>query len=153
MTKNWMLPEAIDYYRGQGAPGNQQALIALLREAQEESGGAIPAVAVEEIAAEYQIKETFLQAIIKRFPSLRSQEAPHRLEVCGGPHCGKSRVLANFAEKSYGVKSGVTCWEAGFSYQVTGCMRNCGCGPNLKWDGVLYSKADPDLLRRLVEGK
>ena len=39
---SWDLKEAIDYYRRQGAPGDQTALRNLLGEIQSEQGGAIP---------------------------------------------------------------------------------------------------------------
>ena len=45
MTQDWTLEEALAYYRRQGAPGEQGALVALLREVQEERGGALPAAA------------------------------------------------------------------------------------------------------------
>ena len=41
MTQDWTLEEALAYYRRQGAPGEQGALVALLREVQEERGGAL----------------------------------------------------------------------------------------------------------------
>ena len=51
MTQDWTLEEALAYYRRQGAPGEQGALVALLREVQEERGGALPAADLAEIAA------------------------------------------------------------------------------------------------------
>jgi NADH:ubiquinone oxidoreductase subunit E len=30
-------------------------------------------------------------------------------------------------------------------------MRQCGKGPNLKWDGQIYNRADPELLKKLLE--
>ena len=36
-----IIREIIEYYRGQGAPQDQQMLIALMREAQEEAGGVL----------------------------------------------------------------------------------------------------------------
>ena len=68
---NWNLQEALAYYGRQGAPGDQTALTALLREVQEEHGGAIPGSLLSDIAEYYQIKESFLQAVIRRIPSLK----------------------------------------------------------------------------------
>ena len=82
MTQDWTLEEALAYYRRQGAPGEQGALVALLREVQEERGGALPAADLAEIAAALSLRDTFLSAIIRRYPGLRTEEAPHRL--CGG---------------------------------------------------------------------
>lgn len=155
MGQDWTLREAADYYRRQGAPGNQQALVSLLREVQGERGGAIARGDLEEIAGCYQIRLSFLEAIVRRFPSLRMETARHNLELCGGINCGKrgARQLAQFVESTYGVKSGGESRRGGFTYHVAGCMHNCGRGPNAKWGGVLYEKADKALLRSLIEGE
>ena len=46
----WELKDAVSYYKKQGAPGDQSALISLLREIQEEFG-AIPAHLLPEAAS------------------------------------------------------------------------------------------------------
>ena len=127
----WDLQEALDYYKKQGAPGDQTALIALLREVQEEHGG-IPAWCVEQCALSLKVKESFLLAVIRRIPGLRLMDR-HVLELCAGPNCGKhtDKVTVKFVP----------------------CMRMCGKGPNLKWDGKLIHGADEALLRRLLEGE
>lgn len=154
MESNWELQEAISYYRTQGAPAAQEALVALLREVQSENGGVLPDAALSEIAAAYGLRETFLSAIVRRYPSLRPQQAPHRLELCGGANCTRqsSAALRSAVEAAYGVKNGGISAAGGFSFRVTGCMKNCGKGPSLKWDGRLFAKATPELLHRLVSG-
>lgn len=140
----WDLDEALTYYREQGAPGSQNALINLLREAQQENGGGIPSWILGRTAETYCVKESYLLAIIKRIPSLRVENT-HCLELCCGPNCGKRAALANFVEKTYGrnLKK--------ITVKYSGCMRMCGKGPNIKWDGTLYHQADEKLVRRLVE--
>ena len=69
----------------------------------------------------------------------------HVLEICGGPNCSKRAKLAAFVESTYGTK------PQQFTLRYTGCMRMCGKGPNLKWDGKVYNGADEALIRRLVE--
>lgn len=140
---DWNLEEALQYYRRQGAPGDQAALVSLLRELQQESGGSIPLWTLQRIADSYQIRESFLQAIVKRIPALRLENT-HTLELCCGPNCGK-RDLLTFVEKTYGKD------PKAFTLKRTGCMRMCGKGPNCKWDGVLYHNVDETLIRRLVE--
>jgi NADH:ubiquinone oxidoreductase subunit E len=138
----WNLQEALDYYKKQGAPGDQTALIALLREVQEEHGG-IPAWCVEQCALSLKVKESFLLAVIRRIPGLRLMDR-HVLELCAGPNCGKHTHLAALAEKLATDKVTV---------KFVPCMRMCGKGPNLKWDGKLFHGADEALLRRLLEGE
>ena len=140
--------EIIEYYRAQGAPQDQQMLIALLREVQQEAGGTLAQAALSEIADQLGMKTTMLHALIRRVPSLRMDNAAHRLEICGT--CRAGAKLRDEIERTYGVKSGAVCEAAGFSYHVTPCMKNCRNGPSIKWDGMLHSHADMELVRKLV---
>ena len=137
---NWDLNEAIAYYRGQGAPGDQNALRNLLAEVQQESGGAIPGYLLPQIAAALGTKESFLTAIIRRIPSLRLKDC-HVLEVCAGPNCSRRGQLAQLAEK----------YRGRVEVKLVPCMRQCGKGPNLRFDGTLYNGADEALLASLME--
>ena len=112
------------------------------------------AAAVAEIAAAYGLRESFLTAVLRRYPSLRTQQAPHRLEICGGPNCARqssARLMAHI-ERTYGVRSGGISQTGGFSYRVIGCMKHCGKGPNLKWDGQIYNGVTPERVDRLIRG-
>lgn len=140
----WELKEAAAYYKKQGAPADQTALVAFLREMQEEFG-TIPGGLLPEAAALLGTKESFLLAMIRRQPRLRLGEA-HVLELCAGPNCGKSTALAALAEQLCAGRQEVTL-------RFRPCMRQCGKGPNLKWDGVLYNRADAALLQTLLEKK
>ncbi len=136
------LKEAAAYYKRQGAPADQTALTGLLREIQEEFGG-IPSGILPEAAQLLGTKESFLLAVIRRQPRLRLADT-HVLELCAGPNCGKSADLAAMAEKLCAGKPGITL-------RFTPCMRQCGKGPNLKWDGKIHNRADETLLRKLLE--
>ena len=91
------MEEILAYYRKQGAPGDQTALVSLLKEVQAQYG-AVPQWAVGKIAEHYGIKESFILAVVKRIPSLRLENT-HLLELCAGPNCGKHTALAAVAEK------------------------------------------------------
>lgn len=138
----WNMEEAINWYKKMGAPSDQSALLELLRELQLENGGAIPKAALPALAEGLSVKESFLAAVIRRFPSLRISDV-HTLELCAGPNCGKAAALAAAAEK--------LCAQKGVKFSYTGCMRMCGKGPNLKLDGKLYHRADPEMLQKLLE--
>ena len=139
----WDLQEAVQYYKKQGAPGDQNALVGLLREVQAEYAG-IPGYVLPEIAEKLGTKESLLHALIRRIPSLRLLNS-HCLELCAGPNCSRRAQLAAFVENTYGTK------PKEFALKYVPCMRLCGKGPNLKWDGKLYHQADESLIRRLVE--
>ena len=135
------MKEILDYYRRQGAPGDQTALVGLLKELQQ-TYGAVPKWAVGEIAEEYKVKESFILAVVKRIPSLRLQDT-HLLQLCAGPNCGKHTALAAEAEKLCKLKD--------VELKYMGCQRMCGKGPNIRFDGKLYHKATVELLRELLE--
>lgn len=140
----WNLEEAISYNKKQGAPSDQSALVSLLREVQQENGGAIHKSALPAMAEGLGVKESYLLAVIRRIPSLRLSDM-HTLELCAGPNCGKHAALAAAAEK--------LCKGKNVTLKFVPCMRLCGKGPNLKWDGTLYHKADEALIKRLLEEK
>ena len=137
---SWSLEEAITYYKKQGAPADQNALISLLREVQQENGGSIPKSMLPAIAQGCGVKEALLHALIRRLPSLRLNDRSC-LEICAGPNCGKHTSLAAFAEKN--------CDHV--TVKFVPCMRMCGKGPNIRWNGELFHRADEALLRRLME--
>ena len=139
----WELEEAVAYYKKQGAPGDQAALVSLLREIAGENGGAIPAFLLAQAAQQLQVKESYLLAVVRRIPSLRLAEV-HCLELCAGPNCGKHTALLEYAEQ--------LCRRSGGKLQVktVPCMRMCGKGPNVKFDGDLHHKATKELLDQLA---
>lgn len=137
---SWNLEEALSYYKKLGAPNDQTAVISLLREVQGEFG-AVPAGLLPQIAQGLGAKEALLQALIRRIPSLRL-DSSHTLELCAGPNCGKAKALADFAQKA--------CAGKPVSLRFTPCMRMCGKGPNLRWDGQLHHKADEKLIAQLI---
>ena len=139
---NFDLKEAIDYYRRQGAPGDQNALRNLLAEVQEANDGAIPGFLLPTIAEGLGTKESFLAALIRRIPSLRLSDT-HILELCAGPNCGKCTALADCAEKLQK--------ECGYTLKYIGCMRMCGKGPNIRWDEKVYHGVSEAFLKELVK--
>lgn len=135
------MEEMLKYYGSQGAPGDQTALVSLLKEVQQ-TYGAIPRWAIAQSAEYYRVKESFLLAIIKRIPSLRLRDS-HLLELCAGPNCGKHTKLAAAAEE--------LCKRKGVTMKYIGCQRMCGKGPNIRYDGKLYHQASWQLLQELLE--
>ena len=137
------LSELIAQYKALGAPGDQNALISLLRQVQQENGGSIPRSALPPIADGCGVRESFLLAIIRRIPSLRLADR-HTLELCAGPNCGKHAALARCAEEICKENPRITL-------KFVPCMRRCAKGPNLRWNGTLYSGATEELLRSLTD--
>jgi len=139
----WTLEEAVSYYRRLGAPGDQNAVISLLAEIQQEMGGSIPPAAVSRAAQLLPAREALLLALIRRIPRLRLG-SEHLLELCAGPNCSKAKELAQAAEALARKRSDIRL-------KYVPCLRQCGKGPNLRWDGTLHNKGDILLLQKLSE--
>ena len=137
------MDEILEYYRRQGAPSDQTAVIGLLRELQSLYGGSIPQWVPEVVAEKLGTKPGLLLALIRRIPSLRLGEG-HLLELCAGPNCGKHTHLLRLAEELAKGRSDVTV-------KTIPCQRLCGKGPNIRYDGVLHHKADEALIRDLLK--
>lgn len=136
---NWSLEETIAYYKTLGT--DQNMILNLLKEIQRENGGSIPLFALSQVTESFGVKESFLLALIRRIPGLRLGDV-HELKICGGPNCGKHRAIAEAAQKLEGKK---------LSVSFVPCMRMCGKGPNMQFDGKLYHGASPQLLKQLLE--
>lgn len=139
---DWDLQEAVAYHRGQGAPAAHGAVVALLKEAQNACGGALSPALLGQLAEALGVKDSLLLAVVKRTPSLRL-EGKHLLQLCAGPNCGRHTELERLARE--------LADPAQVTVELAGCMRLCGKGPNLRYDGRLYHAADGSLLRRLLD--
>nr|WP_297175585.1 NAD(P)H-dependent oxidoreductase subunit E [uncultured Agathobaculum sp.] len=146
------LDELMEVYRSRGVARDQNELVQMLREAQMLCGGVIPQKALEEIAQKLEIKMTFIDAVLKRYASIKVSSARHLLTICGDRKCIKGAQLADFIEREYCVRPGGIS-QAGFRYRVAGCMKACGKGPCIKWDGKLYTDMTVDRLRHIVSEK
>ena len=135
------MEEIIEYYIRQGAPSDQNALVNMLRELGEQCGGAVTQPVLSRVAEACKVKESFLLAVIKRYPSLKVDNR-HVLEICGGPNCGKCRENMAFAEKMSPNDR--------LQVKLSPCMRMCGKGPNIKLDGKIYHQADVNFIKKLI---
>ena len=135
----WDLKEAMEYYARQGAPADQSAVIALLKEIQQEQGS-VSKADLGRMAEYYKTKEGLYLALIKRLPGVRLGNT-HVLEICGGPNCPKKANLSHFLDRAGGK----------LEVKLVPCMRLCGKGPNIRFDGKRYHGADAALVEKLLD--
>ena len=103
------LQEIALYYKNQGAPSDQSALLSCLREAQQACGGMLDAAAQQEIGAVLGVKPTYLQAVAKRISDLKLLGARHTLTVCQGVNCSREgKRIHRYLDDDLGAKPGNT---------------------------------------------
>lgn len=145
--------ETAQYYRSMLTPGDQQTLIAFLRETQE-IYGCIPKERQEEIARLAGTPHSLIAALIKRIPGLKEAAARHEIVVCTGPRCSAkngARVLQAF-ENALHIHTGGTTGDGRFLLRTQNCLKKCGTAPNATIDGTLYPGIKPsdipDILKK-----
>lgn len=141
--------EVAEYYKKQKGTAlslNQETTVAFLRETQE-IYGYIPAHALETIALCSGYKVPLLQKIIKLYPSLKASDAAHEIVVCSGGRCGSANAallsqlkkgLENFAPNTVELRT-------------QNCFKQCGKGPNIQVDGVLYNHCDKATVEEILK--
>ncbi|WP_195985289.1 NAD(P)H-dependent oxidoreductase subunit E [Clostridium sp. D33t1_170424_F3] len=136
--------KAAQYYQSALTPGDQQTLIAFLRETQE-IYGAISKEKQEEIAALAGTPLSLTAALVRRIPGLKESAARHEIVVCTGPRCAAkngARVLQAF-EDALHIHSGETTVDGRFLLRTQNCLKKCGTAPNAIIDGELYPGIRP----------
>lgn len=149
MEQHEQFAQAAEYYKqqkGSASMLDQETTVAFLRETQE-IYGYIPAHALETIALCTGYKVPLLQKIIKLYPSLKASNAAHEIVVCSGGRCGS----ANAALLSQ-LKKGVGQLPANTAeVRTQNCFKQCGKGPNIQVDGVLYHQCNADTVNAILE--
>lgn len=149
------IKEILGYYWKDGKKMSQDELVTMLREIQDCCGGVITGEALRAVCEQLGVKESYISAVIKFVPDIKTEKVAHRLTICGGVNCRSngSSALNAYMKKKYQVSPGDVCEKYGFSYEAGGCMKHCAHGPNIKWDGKVYSRVTPAILDQLIQKK
>ena len=78
--------QILDYYRGLPERGSQEVIVSMMRELQDVCGWIGPSI-LEEAAQAAGVKESLIQVIMKRYPSLKKSPYVHEIIVCTGRNC------------------------------------------------------------------
>ena len=149
------LKEIFDYYCKYSNRLSQEELVAMLREIQEVCGGVITAEVLQRVCDKLGVKDSYISTVIKFVPDIKTEKVLHRLSICGGVNCksNNSGELNEYIKNNYKVSPGGICEKYGFSYEVCGCLKHCAHGPNIKWDGKVFSKVTPNILDNIIRSK
>lgn len=82
------IEEIFSYYDSQQDKGSQDRVVELLRELQEVCG-CITQELKQRVMETTGVSESFLQCLIKLYPSLKEVRCSHEIIACTGERCGK----------------------------------------------------------------
>ncbi len=80
------LENILERYKDTAGPGDQQAVIALLREVQQ-LYGCVPDSVQQRVAQAVGTAPSLIAALVRRVPGLTPAAYRHRIVVCTGPRC------------------------------------------------------------------
>lgn len=95
--------------------------------------GYIPEYAKSIISQKFSVKETFINAILKKNPKLNNTPSvSNNLVVCTGPRCMNkgSYQLLKHIENKYKIESNKYN-NKGICLNTKNCMHRCGTSPNM----------------------
>lgn len=144
------LQEVIAYYQSQDT--SQQTIVQALREIQT-IYGYIPIFARAQLAEVMNLKDSFLQALITRFPSLKGETYQHKIVVCTGPRCIKKGgyQISKAVSKLLNLEPGTVSIDGKIYFITQNCLKKCGTSPNIMIDDKLYSNVTEQKLTSILK--
>ena len=140
MKEHQKIEEILSYYSSLQDKEYQENIVSMLRELQEVAGYLTPEL-IELSANTAGVKTSFIQGIIRRFPTLK--EAPYRHEIllCSGARCGSKggAALILAVEKAFGMNGPGLSPDGSSFIRIRNCLKQCRTSPNMIIDGKLYS--------------
>ena len=132
------LENILERYKDTAGPGDQQAVIALLREVQQ-LYGCVPDSVQQRVAKATGTAPSLIAALVRRVPGLTPAAYRHRIVVCTGPRCSAKggTALLRAVENALGIAPGETTPDGCFRLETRNCLKQCGSAPNLTVDQTL----------------
>lgn len=153
MNEQQQICEILSYYNTLDDKARQENIVSMLRELQEICGYLTPEMKTA-AAQTVGVKLTFLQSIIRRFPTLKDAPYRHEITLCSGARCGSKGGQAVIAavEKALDMKGPGISPDGKFCVKIRNCLKQCRTSPNFMIDGTLYSQVQvheiPHILKK-----
>ena len=148
--------EILDYYRGLPERSSQEAIVEMEGFGQKSYDNLVASVAKaadttlpREAAG---VRDSMVQAICKRYPSLKTAPYNHEIILCTGRNCVSKGSLTVMDElkKRLGVGKNGISEDGTVCLKTRNCLKNCRKAPNVMVDGRLCSGLDAEgILREL----
>ena len=145
------IKEILEYYGSQREKSSQETIVAMLRELQEVAGYLTPELK-KQAAKTAEVKESFIDILVKRYPSLKEAAYHHVITACCGPRCGAKgglELLEILKEELEIGKDGISR-DGTVCLKTQNCLKQCKTAPNLLVDGILYPRIDRKMIQTLA---
>lgn len=145
-----LLDPIFSYYK-EITSGDLEQIVCLLKEIQE-IYGYIPTLAKDKLASLMGVKSSFVDAIIKRYPALKSQAITNTITVCTGARCGKKNSIALLRkiEQLLDVTSGECTPDGKFEVKTKMCMKRCSTCANITINNTHFGSVCIDTIQDIL---
>lgn len=145
------IEEILNYYSAGSKPASQETIVEMLRELQE-ANGFISQGLKEQAAGTAGVKLSTIQAIMKRYKTLKEADFCHEIIVCTGRTCagkGNFDILNSLKEALEIGGSGIS-GDGKIYLRTRACLKKCRMAPNVIVDGHMYSGNTVEEILRLL---
>lgn len=148
---NEIVQEIITYYEQDCDMPNTEKLLPMLREIQEAEGYINESVK-QIISSRFSLKPTYINAVIKRYPSLKEQPYQYEIRICTDGRCASKAALSVLQkfESILNVQKGQVTKDNLFFLNTCQCMHNCAKGPNVMVNDRIYSQVTADMVSQII---
>jgi NADH:ubiquinone oxidoreductase subunit E len=130
-------------------PNILKALLSL-----QEQVGYVPLESIPHIAEALGVTESDIAGVLTYYPDLHThQRGRHLIRVCLGEACVANRGIRLLAELTDELRIGLggTTIDGQFTLERVYCLGNCGVGPTVMVDDMIYGRMTGATLRSLLK--
>lgn len=145
------IEEILKYYGAGPKPASQETIVEMLRELQE-ANGFISGGLKEQAAETAGVKLSTIQAIMKRYKTLKEADFCHEIIVCTGRACagkGSFEILKSLREALQIGGNGIS-GDGNVYLRTRACLKKCRMAPNVIVDGHMYSGSSVEEILKLL---
>lgn len=145
------IEEILNYYGTGVKPASQEAIVLMLRELQEANGFISPGLK-EQAAAAAGVKLSTIEAIMKRYKTLKEAAFNHEIIVCTGRTCagkGNFELLKSLKDILLIGDNGIS-GDGKVYLRTRACLKKCRTAPNVIIDGQMYSGSSVEEILKLL---
>ncbi|RGT74550.1 iron hydrogenase [Ruminococcus sp. AF18-22] len=137
--------EILSYYSTQKDRAEQSVIVQMLQELKE-----VNAVLTEELksraAQATGVSLSFIDLLIRTYPSLKKSACAHEITVCSGERCGRKKgaeLIAQIRKELQIGKNNISC-DGKYYLKVQNCLKQCRTSPNFMIDKKIYKNVRPE---------
>jgi formate dehydrogenase subunit gamma len=120
----------------------------------QEHVGYVPPESIPQIAEALGVTESQIAGVLTYYPDLHThQRGGHLIRLCLGEACIANRGMRLLAELTDELRIGFggTTIDGRFTLERVYCLGNCGVGPTVMVDDVIYGRVTGAALRTLLQ--